>query len=307
MYNINSRHTNCYGKISTEQKTYNVIGNIIDSNKSDKWWIGLVGKIEVFSRHIMMCQRLGIPSQKMIIIERDENIYLSLEEENKRNRYGCIIICGDFFEELSKYLSLGYFFSFVDFDATSPLSKYEINLIDLYEQHKDQIEVLRIVTSVRENKIDPFYINLNENLNLGFIYRALYMDKEIRSKILNQCDIPSVISRIVIDSNSTSSLPIYTKSCFPKNFILKKYCDSKGFYCLYENYKGVSRMRNILISSNKTLMDYQNIIHAKEKLIDADIFNNQIKKLVTDHELTLFYRIGQEIYHKHYGLIAKLN
>jgi hypothetical protein len=54
-------------------------------------------------------------------------------------------------------------------------------------------------------------------------------------------------------------------------------------------------------------MDYQNIIHAKEKLIDADIFNNQIKKLVTDHELTLFYRIGQEIYHKHYGLIAKLN
>jgi hypothetical protein len=273
----------------------------------DKWWIGLVGKIEVFPRHISMCRGLGIPSKRMIIIERDEDIYFSIKKENEIKGYGCTVIHGDFLEELSKHLSLGYFFSLADFDATSPLSKYEINLIDLYHQYKEQIEILRIVASVRENKIDPFYIDLNEKLQLGFIYRALYMDKDLRKSILTQCDIPDVRSRILVDSSSTSSLPRYVKSCFPKNFILKKYCDLKGFHCLYENYTGVSRMRNILISNNKTLLNYRNIICAKEKFVDVNVFGNLIKKLVTDHELTLFYEIDKKIYHKHYGFIAKLN
>jgi hypothetical protein len=302
MYNINSRHTNCSGKISTEQQTYEVINKILSSQ--ERWWIGLVGKEEVFDRHIQMCQSLGIPSHRMVIIERDLQIFESLESKNLQKNYNCLILHGDFLENLSALLIKGCCFSFVDFDATSTLSIYEIKLVDLYKKFSKQIEVLRIVSSVREKR-DPFYIKLSYFLNLPLYYRALYMGLKNKEIILSQCLIPKVINQIKKD-NINHALPCYKKYILPKNMIFSKYCESQGFYCLYENYKGISIMRNFIISNNKNLLNYRNLIKPNEKVVKKDIFGNQIEKIIGDHNLTSFYLIGKNIFHDKYGIIATI-
>ena len=94
-----------------------------------------------------MCENLNIFRNKMIIVERDENIYDELYKRNKIGYPPCTVLQGDFKDILEKHLKKLDGFALVDFDATSPLSGYEIELVDILQKYSRQIEIIRIVTS----------------------------------------------------------------------------------------------------------------------------------------------------------------
>ena len=308
-YDITSKNTNIPEKISEEQKTYNIINNILVSPSwPNNKWIGLIGKPDEqnFERHVKMCENLNIFRNKMIIVERDENIYDELYKRNKIGYPPCTVLQGDFKDILEKHLKKLDGFALVDFDATSPLSGYEIELVDILQKYSRQIEILRIVTSSRGRSRDMEIIS--KNLNLPEYYKPIYMNNIIKDTILSQCKIPEIIQEINKDKQSHQILQMYALSPPPENIIFSEYCASKNLYCIFENYKGVSTMSNFIISKNKKLLDYADKFNSIN-VISQNIYGNHIKIMKSGKlpRYINYYNIGNDIYRKNFGLIAHMD
>ena len=289
-YNHNSPLTGVPNKVSTEEKTYRIIDKILPYPRN--WWIGLVGHAEELPRHIEMCRSIGIPSQRMMIVEQDKRIASDLEKAAKP--YQCIVKQGDFKEILFKYIS-SYRFSLIDYDGTRNLSQYELDLIDLYKLNLYHTGILRIVASTRKETPEEFK-KISEQFDLPHFYRSVKMDSEIKKKILEQ-SISKEAKNLIINDKS-NNLDIFTFTYPTDPIIVEEYCFQKGLHCIYENYKGVSTMRNIIISENSKLFRVGNTISPEIDFKEIRIGGNWITKMIgKGNATTTFYNIKGNIYY----------
>jgi hypothetical protein len=288
-YNYNSPLTGTDNKKYTEEKTYNIIDKILFRPRN--WWIGLVGHVEELERHIELCKNIGIPSTRMMIVERDKRIFLDLKKE--ATKYGCFVRKGDFKDILLK--SSSYSFSLIDYDGTDALSQNEIDLIDIYRRNLYRSGVLRIVASVRKETPEEFK-KISDQLHLEHFYRPIFMSQEIRKKVLMNSAIPESKTRILNDKENV--LPIYTFTYPTDPMIIEAYCDNNNLNCLYENYRGKGTMRNLIISGNAKLLNYTNILSPGIYFKEVNIGGNTITKMRgRGNELTKFYNIEGKIYY----------
>jgi hypothetical protein len=312
MYNKNSVDTASENKLCIESKTYEIIKKV--SSNNNEWWIGLVGHSSNLKRHIDMCGEIGITPDKMIIIERDEDIYLDLSRENIKFNYGCIIEFGDFNKILEKYLDNNYKFKVIDYDATGKLSINEIYLIYLYINNIDKIDLLRMVVSSRGKCDEKYYEDLSDILGMKPVYKSTYMNKEMKQS-LSYCDKLSDKERDSLRKDLNKSNPnkvFYKEGKLPKVFIIEGFCKLNSLFCLFENYSGASdsKMINIIISNKYSLLEYKRFFKTTYSIIEENIFGSPIRKLEDGIQIdgkrksrSKYYKIKDKIYHRDIGLL----
>lgn len=321
-YNENSIPTSNERKDLVEKQVFSIIKDIAFATKTD-YGITLVGQPNGLERHLNEFASIGINQDKLIIVEGNYGLYKKLYTKIKRKGYTCQIENGDFKEILLKHLSSGKRFSFVDFDATSNVSQYEFDMIDVFNSFKNKIKAMRLVVSGRGGRAkkgeERFSNIVAKNMKLKTVYIEKFMRKNIRTMLLDNPNVPEEIKNDLrnemINSHNNLWRTIYTKTYPQDDIVIDSYSKSFGFNVLTSNYKGAgdnggSNMKNIIISY-KDLSRYQDDFYDNDfnKFVkQQNIFGNKIKVFMPDLRLrTQFFNIDNNIYHTKYGFLCSIN
>ena len=176
-YNIMSASTreNVIKKIVEDEMLKIVVASI--SPSQEDYALALVGKRENLAAHILEFSNIDIKNEKLIVVERDKDIYDGLIEEKSERNYKCEIRFGDYFKILEDVLAEGKSIYIADFDGTSKISSIQQTVKSINYFKENRIKIFRIVASARAddraNK-EKFF----EDFGMKKIYKPVFLSAE---------------------------------------------------------------------------------------------------------------------------------
>lgn len=329
-YGPNTGSTSTKNKEIIEEEVFRIISNIVTTSTND-YAMTLVGPTDGLDRHIQEFLSIGIPPNRLIIVEREPSLYRNLLDAKNKGGYSFQLINDDFIEALKQKLNEGLSFSFVDFDGTDGFDYSHLNLINIFNQYKNKIKAIRILGDVRRDSEDfkKYLTNNNDKKgiyspkNKSKIAHYIFNNKD-KLKNFSQEDINKILKSVKTgikpkSENGSGYFQIYIKDALPSDILFSSYIEKEfGLNCLLNNYRGRGRTNlfNIIISKkdmSSISSDYFKNIKSLQQMKTTEIQIGNKKILIFKQNQdgfkkmqklrTKFFLIDGAIYHKDYGYL----